>query len=412
MGMTGARTADALAGAAYKFADTARLGHQDNLKRAEEKRRAGLSKAEWLLRLTDMPGYSVAGDDSLEPPAVGSALGAALIGANRPAAPAQRTATDYRPGEPRALGAALTGLEFPQNGGAMFDAATRPPLKPIAPREPAESAPPRRPLQRIPMDFGHGEKVDVEFDPSKTTAALGARAKAEEASRTAKSNREAFELLKQVDPDSYDDSVFVGDVDWQEELKRVLPNRGRQASLRAAGWSEADAHTQGFHTTNLREERRSEATSGRAGEDQTFQREDRVIEGARGMARTMAENGGSSQTIFNALSKMPQYKSIKPDRLLRAISESVDDAAIAKNRPEGPRAQPQDPRTTERRRGIVDMLGRTPTDEFEQQVVDDLVAGKTPDQILSQMREVQLDSAQIGRAEKFLGRYRTQQLIR
>ncbi|MGH7468411.1 MAG: hypothetical protein ACRENP_10550 [Longimicrobiales bacterium] len=62
--------------------------------------------------------------------------------------------------------------------------------------------------------------------------------------------------------------------------------------------------------SNLREDRRAEASSGRATEDQAEQRITRQLDEARGIARTMAQNGGNGSVIYGALSKMPRFKDL------------------------------------------------------------------------------------------------------
>lgn len=420
MGMKGALVAGAIADAARNWSELAYRFHTDRQRQKEADRIAGNQETEALIRLADQPGYSVEMDGVTPPSAPRSTapfqgIGQALMGLSSQH-PVQRTATDYRNG-PSAIGAALTQSDIPSYGAAMTKAAGPAPARSAVggvdridagvsvapPPASPEPQPTRRPLGQL--NFGTGRKYNVSFDPSKTPGALSALAKRQDSEATAKRNREAFDLLKTVDPDSYSDDVFVPDVDWAEELKRVLPARGRQASLRGAGWSESEAHTEGFHTTNLREDRRSEAGAVRAAEDQTFQRENRSLEGALGYARTMAENGGSQKVIFDAMSKIPKYKSIPPDQLQRVIAQAGDATAVARNRPEGPRGQPQDPRVTERRRGVVDLIGRAPVDELEQQAVDELVNGSTPEQVIATMREAQLDSAQIAQVQRFLQQY-------
>src|SRR5262245_50961470 len=199
----GIRIAEAVSRGAERFGNFARYGAELRRQLEEAEREGNNARLRTMLQLSAQPGYDFGEPAAPAEPRLGPLL---MGGADRAELPG--------------LGPAPAGY-VPNMGRLLMGDMT----EPTAPAPPAEPAP-AAPRQSLLGTFKYGRNVPdlpVYYDPDQSAGAIKARA----AAATAERNRQAFDKLKELDPDSYSDENFAADVDWTEELKRVLPSRGR-----------------------------------------------------------------------------------------------------------------------------------------------------------------------------------------
>jgi hypothetical protein len=334
---------------------------------AEAARLSPIRDAELIARLSNTPGLTMERPTSLD----------AAPRRTTPAMEMLESSTPRLPSVPGLPGADNIGRALMQMAVAGQNG-----YSPATINAPPERAPVRR-LRDIPLS--DGQTLPLYYDPSQTREGVDAAAvETKKLSRLSDDlrNRAAFDRTRTLHPDAA--STYAAETDFVGMVPKVEAAAGQQRELVAGGLPADEAHSRAFHDFSLSGERRAAEAHTREGtrlaiaqEDQGMQRADRerqrVIDNATGAAERYATQAGVTEGLLDRELRK-NYPSLSYGERSGIVAKALGKGVTAK-----------DSRTEELRSGITSKYGK-PARPEHQVLVDELVKGKTPEQIKREIR--------------------------
>lgn len=363
-----------------KKADERYDAEQERLK-AEDARRQEADELNRLLALAGLaerPGFEIGEAQATAPPDASP-----IVRPPQPALPGPRgdaPAADPVPGIGAPPGLAGPSAPpapppaLPAPGGDRIGLGEAGPMgvpRSAMPEPAADPTPTARELLRTRL----GDRdVAIRFDPNRTSAALEREQAERERQEAEEIQRDAWQRLNSQDPEAYPE--FVRGFDYLDEVSAMHQDR-RGAAVDARRDQSARAEQQ-------RRDRR----------EQEAREEERMRTRAETRAVNMMMAGASASEVYAALDSYPDVRGLLAFDDVKALERQIEGAGT-------------DPRMKERRDALERRIG-PPATQLQQDVLDALAEGETPEGIVEGLTRAGAPPERIREAQHYMsGRSKT-----